>query len=164
MANMNKTTIVLCAMIIILPVAWTKSWAEDHRKDDPSQTGTNLRATDRAREIEEIEDCTKGDLSQTEMNLCSIDDAKKNKQALDAVYEKLMKKISPEGREKLLAAQSAWIDYREKQCDFNTLGSVGGSVRPMVLSDCYAYLANQQTKILQQQLECEEGDLSCGHQ
>ena len=124
-------------IILVCPIVLTKSWAED---------------------------CTKDDLSQTDMNLCTIDYVKKAELELDAVYKKLMKKISPKGQTKLLAAQNAWIAYREKQCEFNTLASLDGSVHPTVVSYCYADLAHQQTKTLQQQLECEEGDLSCGRQ
>lgn len=73
MATINKTSIVLRAMLIILvcPVVWTKSWAED---------------------------CNKDSTFQADMNLYTIDYAKKAELELDAVYEKLMKKISPRGR------------------------------------------------------------------
>lgn len=124
-------------VILVFLVVWTKSWAED---------------------------CNKDDSTQTDMNLCTTDYAKKAEQELDAVYKTLMEKIRPRGRDKLLAAQNAWIEYRKKQCEFNTLGTVGGSVHSTVLSYCHAYLANQQKKILQDQVECEEGDLSCGSQ
>jgi uncharacterized protein YecT (DUF1311 family) len=139
MANINKTVFVLCAMVIVLACSagWTKIWAED---------------------------CDKDDLSQTGMNLCAIDDSKKAERELEAVYKKLTKKISPEGRTKLRAAQNAWTAYRKMQCEFNTLGTLGGSVQPMVLSRCYEAFAEEQTKILKEQLECEEGYLGCGGQ
>ena len=72
-----------------------------------------------------------------------------------------MEKISPEGQAKLQAAQKAWMEYRKWQCEFNALGAVGGSIHPTIVNYCYAYLAHQQTETLRQQLECEEGDLSC---
>lgn len=103
-------------------------------------------------------------LAQTDMNLCASNDARKTERELEAVYKKLMKKIRPKGQAKLRAVQNAWIEYRKKQCEFNTMGSIGGSVHPMVLSYCYEEFANQQKKILQEQLDCEEGDLSYGHQ
>ncbi|MBI4382891.1 MAG: DUF1311 domain-containing protein [Nitrospinae bacterium] len=135
---MNKTTLVLCAMVIIMacPVAWKKAWAED---------------------------CLDA-LAQTDMNLCASNDARKTERELEAVYKKLMKKIRPKGQAKLRAVQNAWIKYRKEQCEFNTMGSISGSIHPTVLSYCYAHLADQQKKILQEQLDCEEGDLSCGHQ
>ncbi len=124
-------TVLVCLLV------WTKSWAEESTKEDPSQT---------------------------DMNLSSINYAEKAERELNAVYKKLMKKISRKGKPKLRTAQNAWLEYRKKQCEFNTLASSDGSAYSMVLSDCHAYLAIQQTKILKQQLECEEGDLSCGSQ
>jgi uncharacterized protein YecT (DUF1311 family) len=78
------------------------------------------------------------------MSICGLIDAKQADLELDAVYKKLMKKIHPGGRAKLRAAQNAWIVYRKKQCEFNTLGSVGGTVNSMVLFYCYAYPGNTQ--------------------
>ncbi|HXZ10643.1 MAG TPA: lysozyme inhibitor LprI family protein, partial [Paraburkholderia sp.] len=54
--------------------------------------------------------------------------------------------------------------WRDAQCDFNTLGSAGGSVHPMVHSICLTQLTQAQTKLLDEQLHCEEGDTSCGGQ
>ncbi len=135
---MNKTTLVLCAMVIVMacPVAWKKAWTED---------------------------CLDA-LAQTDMNLCASKEARKTERELEAVYKKLMKKIDPEDQARLRSAQSAWIVYRRKQCEFNTSGTIGGSVHPTVLAYCYAYFAEQQKKNLLEQLECEEGNLSCaGH-
>ncbi|MBI5426974.1 MAG: DUF1311 domain-containing protein [Nitrospinae bacterium] len=138
MATITKTTLILCTAVVILscPVAWEKVWAENCL-DTPIQP---------------------------EMNLCASNVTKKADLELEAVYKKLMKKIDLENQAKLRSAQSAWIVYRKKQCEFNTAGTVGGSVHPTVLSYCYADFANQQKKILQGQLECEEGNLSCGGQ
>ena len=99
--------------------------------------------------------------TQTDMNLCSYDVAEKENMALEAVYNKLMEKINPDSQAKLREAQSAWIEYRKKQCEFNTRGTVSGSVHPMIVNYRYAGLAYEQTKTLRLQLECEEGDLSC---
>ncbi|MBI4382986.1 MAG: DUF1311 domain-containing protein [Nitrospinae bacterium] len=136
---MNKTTIVLCATVVLLlySVTGTKSWAEDGEKDARAQTETNRWPRS---------------------------DAKQARRELDAVYKKLMKKIRPESQAKLRSAQGAWLEYRKKQCEFNTLGTLGGRVHSIVESYCYADLARQQKKILLEQLECEEGDLSCGYQ
>lgn len=134
---MNKTTIVTMLAILICLLAWTKGWADE---------------------------CTEKELGQTDMNLCAIDVSKKADLELEAVYKKLMKKISPKGRAKLREAQKAWDVYRKKQCEFETLGSDGGTVYSMVLSYCHAYMTNEHKKLLLKQLECEEYDLSCGNQ
>ncbi len=133
----NKVIIILYAIVIILNylVTCKESWAEE---------------------------CF--DLPQRDMNLCSIAKAKKIEQKLDDIYKKLMEKIDPENQPKLQAAQNAWIEYRKRQCEFDTLGTVGGSIHPTIVSDCYGSMAYQQRETLRQQLECEEGNLSCGGQ
>jgi len=117
-----------------------------------------------ARASDHAESCHKTAMGQSDMNLCALDDAKKADAELDAVYQKLMAKISAAGRSKLQAAEEAWVTYRQKECEFETLGTIDGSVHPMIVSECYAYIASQQTKNLREQLDCEEGNLSCVRQ
>ncbi len=110
------------------------------------------------------EDCRETAMAQTDMNFCAMDDSKKVDAELDSVYQKLMAKISPKGREKLELAKKAWLNYRKEECEFDTFGSSGGSIHPMALSECYADLAVRQTQVLREQLDCEEGNSSCGSQ
>jgi len=110
------------------------------------------------------EDCHKTALTQTAMNLCAIEDGHKADAKLEHVYNKLIAKVSPEGQEKLRAAKNSWTIYRVLQCEFNTFGSKDGSINPMVISLCYADMANDYTKVLRAQLDCVEGDASCGRQ
>ncbi|MFO1123889.1 MAG: lysozyme inhibitor LprI family protein [Methylocystis sp.] len=98
------------------------------------------------------------------MNLCESDNFKQVDAQLNAVYAKLMKKISPVGQSKLREAQKSWISYRDAQCAFDTLGTLDGSIHTMVAAQCLAELTENQTKRLQHQLNCEEGDVSCGGQ
>ena len=102
--------------------------------------------------------------TQTDMNLCEGDNFKQADIQLNAVYAKLMKKISAAGQIKLREAQKSWIAYRDAQCDFETLGTIDGSIHSMVAAQCLADLTEQQTKRLQHQLTCQEGDVSCGGQ
>jgi uncharacterized protein YecT (DUF1311 family) len=102
--------------------------------------------------------------SQTDLNLCEGDNFKQADAKLNAVYGKLMKKISADGQSKLREAQKSWIAYRDSQCAFETLGTIDGSIHGMVVAQCLADLTEQQTKRLQHQLTCEEGDVSCGGQ
>jgi uncharacterized protein YecT (DUF1311 family) len=108
-------------------------------------------------------DCS-GRGSQTDLNLCEGDNYKQADAKLNAVYGKLMKKISADGQSKLRDAQKSWIAYRDAQCAFETLGTIDGSIHSMVVAQCLADLTEQQTKQLQRQLTCEEGDVSCGGQ
>ncbi|CCJ08678.1 lysozyme inhibitor LprI family protein [Methylocystis sp. SC2] len=102
--------------------------------------------------------------SQTDLNLCAGENFKQADATLNAVYAKLLKKISPAGQLKLRAAQKSWIAYRDAQCAFETLGTIDGSIHSMVVAQCLEDLTEQQTKRLQRQLTCQEGDVSCGGQ
>ena len=102
--------------------------------------------------------------SQTDLNLCAGENFKQADATLNAVYAKLLKKISAAGQSKLREAQKSWIAYRDAQCAFETLGTIDGSIHSMVVAQCLADVTEQQTKRLQHQLTCEEGDVSCGGQ
>jgi uncharacterized protein YecT (DUF1311 family) len=102
--------------------------------------------------------------TQTEMNNCEGENFKAADAELNAVYAKLLNKVSPTGRQKLQQAQRSWIAYRDAQCAFDTMGTTGGSIHGMMLSQCLTDLTAQQTKRLQHQLNCPEGDVSCGGQ
>lgn len=102
--------------------------------------------------------------NQTEMNLCEGDNFEQADSQLNAVYARLMKKIGAAGQSKLREAQKSWIAYRDAQCAFETLGAIDGSIHGMVSAQCLTDLTRQQTKRLQHQASCEEGDVSCGGQ
>ena len=45
-----------------------------------------------------------------------------------------------------------------------TAETVGGSIHPMLVSQCKLRLTVQRTRDLEVQLNCKEGDVSCVHQ
>lgn len=102
--------------------------------------------------------------TQSEMNATAAADFQKADKALNASYQKLLAKISPKGAAALRQAQRTWIKFRDEDCTFQVMGVAGGSVHPMVYNLCRAELTNRRTKDLRDQLDCEEGDLSCGGQ
>ena len=116
-----------------------------------------------APDLTTAKDCSRLN-TQTDMNLCEGENFKQADVQLNAVYAKLMKKISAAGQTKLREAQKSWIAYRDAQCAFDTLGTIDGSIHSMVAAQCLADLTEQQTKRLQHQANCEEGDVSCGGQ
>lgn len=102
--------------------------------------------------------------TQAAMNLCEGENFKQADAELNSVYAKLLGKISATGQSKLREAQKSWIKYRDAQCEFDTMGTTGGSIHSMMLWQCLSDLTAQQTKRLQYQLTCPEGDVSCGGQ
>lgn len=102
--------------------------------------------------------------TQAEMNTCAADSYKKADAELNATYKKLMAKVSTAKDKSLLKkAQQAWIKYRDLQCSFNNAGASGGTIYPMVQATCFEQMTKTQTAMLNAQLTCEEGDVTCRH-
>jgi uncharacterized protein YecT (DUF1311 family) len=80
---------------------------------------------------------------------------------LNAAYAKLMVKASPDGRERLRAAQRAWVAFRDLDCEARA-GSRGGSFHPAAVLLCREALTDERTRALKDELACEESDLGCG--
>ena len=95
---------------------------------------------------------------------CAGKDFKASDAKLNEVYRALSAKTSQKGKASLQSAQRAWLAYRDAQCQFETMGTIDGSIHPMAYASCMDKLTQAQTKLLSAQLHCEEGDLSCGGQ
>ncbi|MBI2740261.1 MAG: DUF1311 domain-containing protein [Rhodospirillales bacterium] len=102
--------------------------------------------------------------SQMELNAQAAADLRKSDQQLNAVYNKLRAKISDAGKKSLQAAQQSWLRFRDQECEFETMGTVGGTIHSMIVAICLTRLTDQRIKDLEAQLNCKEGDLSCGGQ
>ena len=99
--------------------------------------------------------------SQMEMNAQAGSALQKSDAQLNAVYNKLRARISDAGKQKLLAAQQSWLRFRDQECEFETSGTLGGSIHSMMVAVCLTRLTDQRTKDLDRLLNCQEGDLSC---
>jgi uncharacterized protein YecT (DUF1311 family) len=102
--------------------------------------------------------------TQLAMNECAERSFKAADAELNSTYKALTQKVTKPGLAKLKSAERAWIAYRDAQCAFETAGTEDGSIHPMVVSSCLEGLTRAQTKRLAGQMNCEEGDLSCGGQ
>ena len=102
--------------------------------------------------------------SQMEMSAQAGSALQKSDAQLNAVYNKLRAKISDAGKKSLQTAQQSWLRFRDQECEFETMGTVGGSIHSMIVAICLTRLTDQRIKDLEVQLNCEEGDLSCGGQ
>ena len=85
--------------------------------------------------------------TQMEMNECAAVEYKKVDKRLNEVYAKIPK--SPE----LLAAQRAWIAFRDAECKFETSSVSGGSMAPLVYASCLQVLTSDRIKQLEQSNE-----------
>lgn len=99
--------------------------------------------------------------SQAELNACSVAQYQAADKKLNETWQDVMKRAQPAQRELLKKAQSAWITLRDADCAFISAGSEGGSVQPMVHSQCLLDKTTEREAFLASLLQCEEGDLSC---
>jgi uncharacterized protein YecT (DUF1311 family) len=98
------------------------------------------------------------------MNAQAGGELRKAEARMDAVYAKVLGKVSNAGKENLQAAQEAWLRFRDQECEFETMGTKGGSIHPMVVAECRRRLTDQRIKDLEDQANCQEGNISCGNQ
>jgi len=109
------------------------------------------------------QECDRSDESQTGMNICAHEDYQAADKKLNETYGEIMKRLSDDadGKKLLQAAQRAWIGFRDAECAFSTADSQGGTIHPMLMSNCLQGLTETRTEQLGGYLECEEGDVSC---
>ena len=105
-----------------------------------------------------------GAQTQTAMNAGAGQDFLQADHKLNEVYQAISKKISPAGRSALQEAERTWVKFRDQECTFETMGSVDGSIHPMLVAGCKTDLTQQRSKGLEKLLTCQEGDVACGGQ
>lgn len=109
-------------------------------------------------------DCHDTAFTTVDMDECALHDKQEAEAAMESVYQQLLAKIGPEHRLMLKEARKAWEAYRKRQCKFDTLGTEGGTIHTMIHLQCLGAMTRDYQKILEYQLNCVEGDLSCGGQ
>lgn len=91
--------------------------------------------------------------TQIEMNDCAAKEYKTADSALNRTYQQLMAKLEPEEKTSLKTAQTAWIKYRDANCDFVADQYKGGTIRPMIYALCLADVTRNRTTELKSQIE-----------
>lgn len=104
--------------------------------------------------------------TQGAMNTCFSDEWKQADDALNRKYQALVARLKaqqtrPEAFTLLRDSERAWISYRDTQCDFETYQNKGGSVHSGAISMCMTKMTNDRITLLDAQLDCSEGDLTC---
>lgn len=96
--------------------------------------------------------------TQMEMTQCAGEDYDKADKELNTEYQKLRKllaerdKAADEGGkgavEALVAAQRAWVTYRDANCDLTGFQARGGSMEPQLVASCLAQISRDRTQEL----------------
>lgn len=93
---------------------------------------------------------------QTSMNICADASFKEADRALNAQYAATRKAIvayDAEGDKLLIAAQRAWVTFRDAHCAATSFAFKGGSMEPMVRASCLAATTEARTAQLKAMLD-----------
>lgn len=100
---------------------------------------------------------------QASMNECADKEFKSSDRELNQRYNEIKARLKDDTdtTKRLVAAQRAWVSYRDAECDFSSFGVAGGSIYPMIAAQCRSALTNSRIDDFKNYLSCEEGDLTC---
>ncbi|WP_336801360.1 lysozyme inhibitor LprI family protein [Kaistia sp. MMO-174] len=107
-------------------------------------------------------DCDNAE-DQATMTACADMALKATDRQLNTTYQAITRRLAddPDTAKQLVAAQRAWIAFRDAECDFRSSGVSGGSAYPMVRAACLDGLTRTRLDQLKTLLVCQEGDMSC---
>jgi len=91
--------------------------------------------------------------TQTDMNICWGNQYKAADATLNQVYRQLMGKLDDEEKNQLKAVESAWLKYRDANCEFVGDQYKGGTMRPMIEAICLADVTKNRTTELRNQIK-----------
>jgi len=91
--------------------------------------------------------------SQAEMNDCAGKEYKAADAVLNQVYRQLVAKLDDEEKSQLKEAQTAWLKYRDLNCDFVADQYKGGTIRPTIHGLCLADVTKNRTTELRNQIK-----------
>lgn len=100
---------------------------------------------------------------QVTMNQCAAQEHKAADKELNALYQQISARLknNPDSKKLLVGAQRGWIGFRDAECKFASSAVTGGSVYPLIYSNCVTELTKARVETLKNYLKCQEGDLSC---
>jgi uncharacterized protein YecT (DUF1311 family) len=100
---------------------------------------------------------------QATMTQCAGDAYKASDAKLNKLYRQITGRLKDDQdtTKLLVAAQKAWIAFRDAECKFSSSRATGGSIYPMVLAQCLDGATQARIKSLNTYLNCQEGDMGC---
>ena len=107
--------------------------------------------------------CDAPGLSQAELNECYGNAYKKADAELNVLYRQITARLKDNKAttELLVAAQRAWVAFRDAECDFSASGVSGGSAYGLILAICLVRLTGKRIVDFKTYLTCQEGALDC---
>jgi len=91
--------------------------------------------------------------NQVQINECSRLSYQNADKKLNAVYQQLLPKLDRSRKQKLIAAQQAWIKFRDTTCEFERSEYEGGSIASTIYFGCLDNTTKDRTQQLQEYLK-----------
>src|SRR5262249_39599972 len=91
--------------------------------------------------------------TQADMNICWGNEYKKADAQLNLAYQQLAALLDDEEKAQLKTAETAWIKYRDANCDFVADQYKGGTMRPMIHAICLGDVTTNRTTELKNQIK-----------
>ena len=100
---------------------------------------------------------------QATMNQCAAQQNVAADKELNTLYQQITSRLksNPDSKKQLVSAQRAWVAFRDAECKFSASGVEGGSVYPLIYSNCVTELTRARVATFKTYLKCQEGDLGC---
>ena len=90
--------------------------------------------------------------TQADINKCTATELATEDRKLNTSHSKLQHLLNNSEKKQLKTAQLAWIDFRDKACQFDTRNSVGGSIHPTLLNSCLEGYTEQRRMQLEDEI------------
>ena len=92
-------------------------------------------------------------LTQFDMNQCAGKAHRAADVTMNQIYRKLVSMLDEEEKAQLKEAQSAWLKYRDTNCDFVADQYQGGSIRPLIQATCLGDMTKKRSIELKAQIK-----------
>jgi uncharacterized protein YecT (DUF1311 family) len=80
-----------------------------------------------------------------EMKQCAAEEYKIADQKLNLVYKQLISQLKGEQKKRLIDAEVAWINFRDKSCNFESADALGGTLEGLIYANCLVRMTNDRT-------------------
>ena len=111
------------------------------------------------------DECMNKATAQADMTQCAAKALRASDVELNKSFQQLQRRFSDDAaaKKRLVAAQRAWLAFRDSECAFSASGVQGGSAFPMIYGLCLDGLTQKRVEAIKGYLSCgdQEGDLSC---
>ncbi|QKQ76886.1 lysozyme inhibitor LprI family protein [Nostoc sp. TCL240-02] len=93
--------------------------------------------------------------TQAAINECAKSSYQNADKKLNRAYQQLLPTLEKSRKQKLIAAQLAWVKFRDTNCEFERSKYEGGSIAPSIYAGCLENLTKLRTQELQQYLKSD---------